>query len=374
MLRLSASPLRHAAACLASLFVATAAGAAELPSPVAFDATRAAASGVELAPVRAAVGAEFDHLPARVALPNAQQRFVAAPVGGLVAAVLVGVGDVVKAGQPLARIASPELLGLRRDLAQAAAEQERARLALKRDQQLHDEGLIAAARLEATRAAASQADAALAEKRAVLGLAGAAGQGAGGELVVTAPMGGVVLAQQAQPGGRVDAAAPLFQIARLDPLALEVDVPLALAGKVAVGQRLRVPAVGAEGRVVAVGRAVSGAQTVMVRGLLDGKAGALGPGQNVEVALDTGTAIGAAGGWQLPVAAVVRLGEAADGAAVFARRGEVFQPVAVKVLGERTAAGETVVVVRGELQADDRVVVRGASLLKAAAMGMGKGE
>lgn len=363
-------PRRCAAALAAGLLAALPVLAAgELPAPIAIDTVRARAAGIELAPVRPAAGGALGHLPARVVVPNAQQRFVAAPVGGLVAAVLVGSGDAVAAGQPLARIASPELLGLRRDLAQAGAEHERARLALQRDRQLHAEGLIAASRLEATQAAADQAAAALAEKRALLGLAGSAGQGGSGELIVTAPIAGVVLAQQVQPGARVEAAAPLFQIARLEPLALEVELPPALAAQVAVGQRLRVPAAAAEGKVVAVGRAVSGAQTVTVRGLLERNPAALGPGQNVEAEIDTGAAAaGAEGIWQLPATALVRLGEdAAAGSAVFARRGEAFQPVPVTVLGER---GGTVMA-RGELRADDRVAVRGASLLKAAAMGIG---
>lgn len=338
------------------------------PQTVVLDAGRIAAAGIELAPVQSAAGGAIAHLPARVTVPNAQQRFVAAPVGGLVAAVLVGSGDTVKAGQPLARIASPDLLALRRDLAQAQAEHERARLALQRDQQLHQEGLIAAARLETTRAVTGAAAAALAEKRALLGLSGAGsgngGEG-GGELTVVAPIAGVVLAQPVQPGARVEAAAPLFQIARLDPLALEIELPPALAAQVRPGQRLRVPAAGAAGKVVAVGRAVSGAQTVTVRGLLDGGATTLGPGQHVEVDIDTGGEAAAA--WQLPVGALVRLGEGAADSAVFARRGEAFQAVPVTVLGERGRD----VVVRGALQADDRVVVRGASLLKAAAMGMG---
>ncbi|WP_050976084.1 efflux RND transporter periplasmic adaptor subunit [Azoarcus olearius] len=355
-------------ALLMSFSVAAPVAAAEA---VVLDAARLTAAGIELAPVQAAGAASLAHLPARVVVPSAQQRFVAAPVAGLVAAVLVGSGETVRAGQPLARIASPELLALRRDLTQAGAEQERARLALQRDQQLHAEGLIPAARLEATRAAAAQAGAALAERRALLGLSGGASEG-GGELTIVAPIAGVVLAQPAQPGMRVEAAAPLFHIARLDPLALEVDLPPALAAQLKPGLRVRVPAGGAEGRVVAVGRAVSGAQTVTVRALLDRGLGALGPGQNVEVEIERGgdAAAGAAPVWAVPASALVRLGEDGGGSAVFVRRGDAFVPVPVSVLGEQGGNA----VLRGELHADERVAVRGASLLKAAAMGIGKGE
>ena len=81
------------------------------------------------------------------------RRIVAAPVGGLVTAVMVGVGEPVKEGQVMARLVSPQLLELQRELAQAAAERERTQQALAREERLLAEGLIAASRVEGSRAA-----------------------------------------------------------------------------------------------------------------------------------------------------------------------------------------------------------------------------
>src|SRR5690606_41938087 len=165
----------------------------------------------------------------------------AAPVSALVTAVLVGTGDSVKAGQPLATLSSAELIGLRRDLVQASAERDRAARALARDQALFAEGLIPASRVEASRAAERQAAALLAERRALLKLAGAA-PGGSAELTVKSPIDGVLLSQQVRAGERVEPATTLFQVARLEPLALEIDVPVALADGLAAGLAVRIPA------------------------------------------------------------------------------------------------------------------------------------
>src|SRR5690606_15982966 len=132
-----------------------------------------AAAGIQTAPVRPASATWLTHLPAHVQIPNAQQRFVAAPVGGLVTSVLVGVGEQVRQGQALVELVSPELLALRRELAQATAERERTQQALARDERLLAEGLVPLSRVEASRTADRQAAAALAEKRGLLALAGA---------------------------------------------------------------------------------------------------------------------------------------------------------------------------------------------------------
>ncbi len=319
------------------------------------------ALGVETAPARAAAADRLSHLPAHVVVPNAQQRFVAAPIGGLVTELRAGVGDTVKQGQPLALVVSAELLSLQREIAQAAAERERAQRALARDEQLLAEGLVAESRVEASRASDRQAQAALAEKRALLSLSGIRPRSSG-EFELLAPISGVVLSQDVRPGQRVDAATPLMQIAQLDPLALQIYVPITAAPRLESGAAVRVPAAGASGRVVAVGRAVGDAQTISVRALLDSGLGALGPGQHVEAEIDARPAPGGERNWVVPSAALVRLGSAGTQPAVFVRRGERYVAVAVLPIGE---SGRDLVV-QAALSEGEEVVATGASQLKAA--------
>ena len=177
-----------------------------------------------------------------------------------------------------------------------------------------------------------------------------------------APIAGVVLSQDVRPGQRVDAATPLMQIARLDPLELQIDVPIASALRLASGAAVHVPAAGASGRVIAVGRAVGDAQTVSVRALLDAGLAALGPGQHVEAEIDARPAPGGERSWIVPPAALVRLGPAGTQSAVFVRRGERYIAVPALPIGESARD----LVVQAALSEGEQVVASGASQLKAA--------
>jgi len=344
-------------------------GVAEHAASASLPVSAFAAAGIETLPVRPASAKWLTHLPAHVQIPNAQQRFVAAPVGGLVTSVLVGVGEQVEQGQTLVQLVSPELLALRRELAQATAERERTQQALARDERLLAEGLIPVSRAEASRTADRQAAAALAEKRGLLALAGAR-PGPAGELAVLAPMTGVVLAQTVRAGERVEPASRLFQIARLDPLDLDIELPLGAASRVRVGEAVRVPESGAQGSVIAVGRAVSDGQTLKVRARMTSGLDGLNPGQHVEAEIAMRSEDAAAPLWLVPANAVVRLGAAGAQAAVFAQRGEQYVVVAAKPVGE---SGRELVI-EAQLREGEPVVSGGASQLKAALAGVGKGE
>lgn len=337
-------------------------------TPASLEVARFAAAGIQTAPVLSADSGWLGHLPARVTVPNAQLRFVAAPVSALVTAVLVGTGDSVKAGQPLATLSSAELIGLRRDLVQASAERDRAARALARDQALFSEGLIPASRVEASRAAERQAAVLLAERRALLQLAGAA-PGGSAELTVKSPIDGVLLSQQVRAGERVEPATTLFQVARLEPLALEIDVPVALADGLAAGLAVRIPASGSEGKVIAVGRAVGGGQTIVVRAQLDTRLATLNPGQQVEAEIAVRPRDGDRPAWRIPGSALVRLAGSDSQPVVFAERNGRYVVIPVELV----SGSDQERVVRGGLDASDRVVSRGTSQLKAA-LGSGSGD
>lgn len=328
-----------------------------------------AVTGIETSPVQPAASGWLTRLPAHVRVPDGQQRFVVSPVGGVVTVVLVGPGDTVTRGQALAQLMSPELLTLQRELTQASAERERAQQGLRRDKLLFAEGLIPASRLENSRAADRQAGAMLAEKRSLLALAGA-NPGRAGELVLVSPMAGVVLTKTARAGERIEPATTLFRIARLDPLDLEVQVPVAAAQRVEVGGAVRVPDAGAHGSIIAIGRAVSDAQTLTVRARLNSGLAALNPGQHVEAELETLDSDNGPALWMVPEAAVVRLGGAGAQPSVFVRRGAVYQAVPVTPIGESAATA----VLRADLERGEEVVSKGASQLKAALAGIGKGD
>lgn len=294
-------------------------------------------------------------LPARVEVPPAQIRILAAPVAGLVDMLAVVPGEQVRRGQVLARLKSPQALELQRDVLQAAAQATLSRQNLQRDEQLFAEGLIAESRLQVTRAAASQAFAQQAERSRGLQLAGGAPGKLGDSLALVATIDGVVLEQGAQLGQRVEAATPIYRLASLSPLWLEIQVPMSVAATLRKGMSLKVVNPGLNGKLVAIGRSVDPlSQSVLVRGEILAGAEQLIPGQLLEVELDSQ----AGQGVQLPSSAVVRHAGSALVFVAGAAQG-TFVPRTVSIVGQ----GGNMVRVDG-VRPGEVVVVKGASGLK----------
>src|SRR5690606_8514300 len=137
-----------------------------------------------------------------------------------------------------------------------------------------------------------------------------------------------------------------------------------------VGVAVRIPESGAQGSVIAIGRAVSDGQTLKVRARMTTGLEGLYPGQHVEAEIATRSDGGAAQLWLVPGNALVRLGKAGTQPAVFARRGEDDVAVPAKPVGE---SGRDLVI-EAPLSEGEPVVSGGASQLKAALAGLGKAE
>ena len=99
---------------------------------------------IETAPLQAASSRASANLPGKVAVPNAQLQIVTATQQGLVETLLAAEGEVVKKGQPLVRIKSPALLALQSDYLEAYTRYQLAKSNYDREQQLQEEGIIAA--------------------------------------------------------------------------------------------------------------------------------------------------------------------------------------------------------------------------------------
>ena len=365
---MSSSPVRSPRLqCLLpslALFAGIHSASAADPAFVAISNAQAQALGIVTQ--RADVGgkAAVNGLPASVGIPNSQVRVIAAPLAGVVESLETAPGMSVTKGQVLARLASPQALELQRDRIQADSQAALARQTLAREELLFREGLIAESRLQASRAGAAQSAAQAAERRQELALA----QHSGGQtLALVAPISGSVLEQQVSVGQRVEQSAPLYRIARLDPLSVDIQAPLAIAAQARVGTPLRIPAAGARGHLIAVGRAVDPAsQSVLLRGLVTHGADRLRPGQATAVDLDVSLADGNT--LQVPAAAILRH---ADKQWVFiaARDGGAtgYRATPVTVAGR---LGEASLV--SGLPPDATVVTAGVAALKASWLGVGK--
>lgn len=325
--------------------------------------------------VTLATPVEVERMPvveatARVVIPPSREFVVTAPHEGLIVRLDVAAGDTVAAGDVLAELRSPAFLTLQRDFLEALNAARLARGELERDRQLHGEGLIPERRLREAETRARVADAALSEHRELLRLGGlddealralSARQQIQGAVPVRAPADGVVLAVLAVNGERAETMAPLYRIADLSTLWLELAVPQEQLGAVAVGMPVAVA--GRESPVAEItrlGRTVDPAtQTVTVRALLSAPEHGLRPGQflSARVLVDCceldGPPVLA-----VPAAAVVR---SEDGSFLFVRTADGFEARPVEVA---SGGAETAFVRRG-LTAGDEVAVTGVAALKA---------
>jgi RND family efflux transporter MFP subunit len=344
------------------LLLTVPAAASEL---IRLSAEQRSALGIAVAPLESVDVQHGTLLPARVAVPNAQLQVVTAPQQGLVELLLVAEGEPVHRGQPLVRIQSPKLLELQSDYLETRSRYDLANSNYRRDQQLHGEGIIAQRRLLESKAAFTELSTSLARLRRLLELAGMDAQALrdfektrqlSSTLIVRSPLDGVVLEQLVIAGKRVEAADPLYRIARLDPLWLEIHVPLEQLGETAVGQLVYVPELGVSGPIITIGRMVhSTDQGVLIRAEISDGAQRLHPGQFLQVQL---TSAADRHSFRVPRTAVARV---QGRHFIFAAAAGGFTPVEVKVAAEQSEH----LVVEVALPADARVAVNGAAAIKA---------
>ncbi|MGB5735999.1 MAG: efflux RND transporter periplasmic adaptor subunit, partial [Thiohalocapsa sp.] len=345
---------------------ATTTPAAE-PALVTISADQQRAFGVELAAPMAAEETLTRRYPAQVAVPNPQLRVVSTPQAGVIEALLVAEGEHVDPGQVLARLRSPELVDTQSNYLEAVTRLGLAESQLARDRKLHNEGIIAQRRLLESRASQRELSTLVEQRRQLLQLSGLSpadidaltqSRQLSSSLPVRTPIGGVVLEQMVSTGESVATAAPLYRVAELKPLWVEVHVPVEGLGGIRLGAPVVLPTLGIEGQIITIGRMVHAEdQGVLVRAEIQTGTEKLRPGQFVEVQLSAAPTEG--GSWRVPSAAVVRY---AGSAYVFAARDGGFAALPVEVLVEE----ERTAVISGNLAKSDRLAISGVVALKAA--------
>lgn len=318
---------------------------------------------------------EVSGLPAQIIVPSSQLFVVSTPLPALLEQTLVGVGDQVKKGQVIARLQSPALAEGQRGLLQAHVQHQLAQENLARDLSLWKDGIIAESRYRATRGVALEAQANLAERKQMLRWSGMSdreigllqsGQALSALMTIASPIDGVVLEKFAGAGLRLDAAMPIFKIAKLYPLALEIQAPLVAVRDLKIGAPVFIPSFHASGKLIAIGRSLTGSnQSILLRAVITEGAENLRPNQFVEA--NIGTAVASAAQWEIPNTALARVG---DKTLVFVTTPKGFLPRAVKVLNE---GAQNSVITGGELQGNERIAVHGVSALKSRVMGLGGG-
>ncbi len=299
--------------------------------------------------------------PAKVTIPPGNLRMVVAPVSGMVTRMSKGTAEPVRSGEFLAVLSSTELLAEQRGLITAQTRQKLARDNAARDEKLFAEGIIAESRLRASRAELVQAQAEYGVQRAALKAYGLGEQtidsASDGKLStslgVSSQISGVVLEQLAEVGSRVETGMPLYKLANLSRLVLEIQLPAKDANTLKLGQAVSVAGSQATGKVTAIGAQVGGAQTVTVRADLRDPQNRLLPGQSVEARLAVGMN---GGGWRVPAQAIAWQGGKPY---VFAATAQGYRAVPVQVLSQTSQDA-----LIGGLKDGERIAVSGLAALK----------
>jgi cobalt-zinc-cadmium efflux system membrane fusion protein len=333
------------------------------------------ALGISVAPLPPKSTGELAGMPAQVVIPGNQLFIVSTPLPAMLEQTLAGVGDHVHKGQTLARLQSPALAEAQRGFLQALTQEQLAKGNFSRDEQLWQDGIIAESRYRSAQSLNIEASAALAEKKQMLILAGMSadaiarlqsGENLNSSLAINSPIDGVILEKSASVGQRLDSATPLFKVAKLQPLGLEIQAPMSGVHGMKVGAEVSIPAYAASGKLTAIGHSLSESnQTILLRALVYKGTENLRPGQNVEVSIATRSASSAQ--WKIPNAALARV---QGKSLVFVATQKGFGAASVTVLSE----GAQDTLITGKFSGTEKIAVRGVSALKAKLMGIGGGE
>jgi cobalt-zinc-cadmium efflux system membrane fusion protein len=177
---------------------------------------------------------------------------VGSPVIGVIEQVLVERGDRVAAGQPLAVLRSDverQSVAVAYSKAQAVGELQAAeanallaRQKLARAQDLANQQFISSQALEQARAEALVAENRLAqtrEQRTVLGREHELAQAQLGLRTIRSPIAGVIVDRYLSPGERVEEK-PIYRVAMVNPLRVEVVLPASFYASVVLGSAVTV--------------------------------------------------------------------------------------------------------------------------------------
>ena len=166
------------------------------------------------------------------ALPNSEAVIIAR-ASGTVARINRQLGDTVRAGETLAQVESQEASMMAADRHVANAKVELARKNYARESSLFDQGVTPRQDMEAAQSALAVAES---EAQRATSVAQAAHVSSDGKwLAVVSPIAGKITASAATLGAFAQPQTELFRVAGAGPVQVEVSVPAADIGRVALG-------------------------------------------------------------------------------------------------------------------------------------------
>jgi len=314
--------------------------------------------------------------PAKVVIPPTQEYIVSASQAGVIDKLNVAIGDKVAKGQVLAQLNSPDLLTLQREYLKAGAAQQASLINYNRDKKLLEEGVIPDRRWKESSSQYHSSVSETDEQRQLLEIAGmTAGEvnhlaqthRLTRQLNVRAPIAAVVLERLAVAGTHIDMMAPLYRIANLDELWLEIAIPQERMDSIKIGDRVAVEDSKITAKITLLGQSVNPEnQTMLARAVVTKTQdfASLRPGQRLNTRIIQPSDKAA---FKVPNTAIAQN----EGKAfIFIRTQQGFSVTPVTVVGKQGDES----IISGELSGDEEIAVKGAVALKANWLGLGSDE
>jgi cobalt-zinc-cadmium efflux system membrane fusion protein len=312
--------------------------------------------------------------PAKVVIPSTQEYIVSASQAGLITKLNASMGDNVKKGEVLAQLNSPDLLSMQRLYLKAVSEMQLGLLSFQRDKKLLADGVIAERRWQETRSQYNAFVSEVSEHKQLLEIAGMTDSEIdrlgkthqlSSQLNLHSPISGVVMERMAVAGERIDILAPLYRIANLNELWLEINIPHERMGSIKVGDQVLVENTPISAEITLLGQSVNPEnQTLLARAKIKGKQSAIRAGQtiNTRIIQSSESAV-----FKVPNAAIAQN----EGKSfIFIRNQDGFKVSPVTVIGKQ---GEESII-SGDFTGNEDIASKGAVALKANWLGLGSAE
>jgi len=315
--------------------------------------------------------------PAKVVIPPEHEYIVSASQAGLITKLNAALGDTVKKGQILAQLNSPDFLSMQRLYLKAVSEMLLSSLSYQRDQKLSAEGVIAERRWQETNSLHTTFVSEVNEHKQLLEIAGMTSEEINrltktrqlsSQLSVHAPISGVVMDRMAVAGERMDILAPLYRIANLDELWLEINIPHEHIGQIKIGDQVHIENSPIDAVITLLGQSVNPEnQTLLARATIkDSKDlikqhASVRAGQSINTQIIQATVNDA---FKVPNTAIAQN----DGLAyIFIRTQNGFTVSPITVIGKQGDES----IISGNLTGDENIAIKGAVALKANWLGLG---
>jgi membrane fusion protein, heavy metal efflux system len=312
--------------------------------------------------------------PAKVVVPPANDFIVSTSQAGLVVKMNASVGDKVTKGEILGLINSPDLLKLQGNYLKAVGALKLASATYNRDKKLRQEGVVSGRDEQEAYSIYNAAMIEANEAKQLLQIAGMSADNVkqldstgrlSSQISIWSPITGRVIERMAVTGAHVDQLSPLYRVANLDELWLEINIPQDYIDDLRIGDRVQLENASVEAEIKVLGQSVNPEnQTILARAIIKDNPTSIRVGQKVTIqhlqTSDTET-------YLLPDVAIAHN----EGKTyIFIRAKDGFKVSPVTILGKQSDGS----VITGNFSGNEEIAINNAAALKANWLGLGSGE